>query len=156
MNRNYVLGSVIFLITIAFDGAMIRPIKAVLAATEDNKIQPLVTTAELSVGENRFAFGLVQANRLVENAEVLVRLFLITDESAQLAAEVNASYKSVRPVTTKNTVHRHADGTQHVHASDAAVRGLYVTRLNFTQPGTWVLSYWSEKTASFSSRSAGR
>jgi len=137
MNRNYLLGSLILFIGIAFDGANQQPIKAAQAATEDNKIQPLVTTAELSVGENRFAFGLVQGNRLVENAEVLVRLYLIADESAQLTAEVNAPYTPVRAIAKKNAVHRHADGSRHVHTSDSAVRGLYVTRLKFTQPGTW-------------------
>jgi hypothetical protein len=137
MNRNYVLGSLILFIGIAFDGANLQPIKAAQAATEDSRIQPLITTAELSVGENRFAFGLVQGNRLVENAEVLVRLYLIAEESAQLAAEVDAPYTPVRAIATKNAVHRHPDGSRHVHTSDTAVRGLYVTRLNFTQPGTW-------------------
>jgi hypothetical protein len=137
MNRKYILVFLVWLTSVVCNGAVIVSVKAALAATEDNKIQPLITTAELIVGENRFAFGLVQANRLIENADVLVRLYLITDQTAKLVAEINAPYQSVRSIATKNAVHRHADGTRHVHTSDSAVRGLYVTRLNFTQPGTW-------------------
>ena len=137
MNRKHILGSLVLLIFFAFNEGMIGSIKAALAASEDNQIQPLITTAELSVGENRFAFGLSKDNRLVENADVLARLYLITDQSAQLVSEVNASYQSVRSVTTKNGVHRHADGTRHVHSEDTAVRGFYSTRFKFTQPGIW-------------------
>jgi hypothetical protein len=57
--------------------------------------------------------------------------------SAQLVAEVNAPYQTVRPITAKNAVHRHADGSRHLHTDDSAVRGLYVTRFNFPRSGIW-------------------
>jgi hypothetical protein len=34
-------------------------------------------------------------------------------------------------------VHRHADGTSHVHSADSDVRGLYISRLTFAHPGPW-------------------
>jgi hypothetical protein len=102
-----------------------------------DRIQPLITTSELVIGENRFAFGLVQANRLIENGDVLVRLYGIDRESTHAVSEVNAPYQSVRSLPAKDVMHLHADGTRHVHTSDDAIRGLYVTRLKFPRPGTW-------------------
>jgi hypothetical protein len=34
-------------------------------------------------------------------------------------------------------VHRHADGTEHLHADDSGVRGLYVAQLSFARAGDW-------------------
>ena len=137
MNRKHILGSLVLLIFLSCNRGMIGSVEAALAATEDNKIQPLITTAELSVGENRFAFGLVKENKLVENADVLARLYVIDGESAKLIAEVNAPYQTVESMPRKPSAHQHADGTQHVHTSDTTVRGVYVTRFNFTRPGVW-------------------
>jgi hypothetical protein len=39
-----------------------------LAAESNEHLQPLITTSELIVGENRFAFGLAKANKLLEKA----------------------------------------------------------------------------------------
>jgi hypothetical protein len=36
-------------------------------------------------------------------------------------------------------VHRHADGTEHVHGGDSGVRGLYVAQLSFSRAGDWGL-----------------
>jgi len=36
-------------------------------------LQPLITTSELVVGQNRFAFGLLKAHKLLERADVTVR-----------------------------------------------------------------------------------
>jgi hypothetical protein len=112
-------------------------IDATAAAAGEKKIQPLITTAELTVGENRFAYGLLKANTLLENAEILARLYVIDRDNAQFVTEINAPYQSVRSVTAKDVVHRHADGARHVHTDDTAVRGLYVARPNFTRAGTW-------------------
>ena len=133
MNRKHALGSLVLLLLFASHGAMI----AAEPETDDNKIEPLITTAELTVGENRFAFGLVQANRLVENADVLARLYVLDRGNPQLAGEVKAEYQSVRSGHATKAIHRHADGTRHVHTDDTAVRGLYVTRLNFSGAGSW-------------------
>jgi hypothetical protein len=135
VNRKNIVGSWILVIYIVFQAAVAAD--ASEAGLAENKIQPLITTAELTVGENRFAFGLLKANTLVENADVLVRLYAIDRENAQFVADIKAPYQTVRSVTAKDVVHRHADGARHVHTDDTAVRGLYLAQLNFTHSGTW-------------------
>ena len=100
-------------------------------------LQPLITTSELVVGENRFAFGLLKAGKLLEGADVKLRLYAIDGGEAQLAAELRVPYQAVKNVKQERSVHRHADGTQHVHGSDSSVRGLYVAQLSFTRAGDW-------------------
>ena len=51
-------------------------------------LQPLITTSELVVGENRFAFGLLKAGKLLEGADVKLRLYDIDGGEAKLAAEL--------------------------------------------------------------------
>jgi hypothetical protein len=108
-----------------------------LAAEANEDLQPLITTSELIVGENRFAFGLAKANKLLENAHVQLRIYSIDGPKPNLIAETNALYHPVDIADSGGRVHRHADGTRHVHRADSDVRGLYVTRLTFTRPGPW-------------------
>jgi hypothetical protein len=56
-------------------------------------LQPLITTSELVVGENRFAFGLLKAGKLLEGAEVKLRLYDIDGGEAKLAAELKVLTK---------------------------------------------------------------
>jgi hypothetical protein len=114
----------------------LRVIQLAAAQTNDD-LQPLITTSELVVGENRFAFGLMKANKLLENAGVQLRVYAIDGSEARLIAETNAPYHRIGSVASAERVHRHVDGTAHVHRADSDVRGLYVTRLNFTGPGQW-------------------
>jgi hypothetical protein len=100
-------------------------------------LQPLITTSELVVGQNRFAFGLLKENKLLEHANVTLRVYAIEGSEAQLAAEVNAPYQPVRNVKQERSVHRHSDGTQHVHGEESGVRGLYVTQIGFVRAGNW-------------------
>jgi hypothetical protein len=100
-------------------------------------LQPLITTSELIVGPNRFAFGLLKANRLLDNADVTLRLYSMDGSEAILAAEFKVPYQSVRQINQERSVHRHADGTDHVHVDESGVQGLYVTRLEFSRAGTW-------------------
>ncbi len=104
-------------------------------ANED--LQPRITTSELIVGENRFDFGLAKANKLLENAHVQLRIYSIDGPKPNLIAETNALYHPVEIADSGGRVHRHADGTRHVHRAESEVRGLYVTRLRFTRPGPW-------------------
>jgi hypothetical protein len=101
------------------------------------QLQPLITTSELVVGQNRFAFGLLKANKLLEEADVQLRIYGIEGHEAILVAEINAPYRPVNSLQPSQSVHRHADGTQHIHTTATNVRGLYVTQLNFTRPGLW-------------------
>jgi hypothetical protein len=108
-----------------------------LAAESNEDLQPLITTSELIVGENRFAFGLIKSDKLLESADVQLRIYSIDGPEPQLVAETNALYKPVGATEGGESVHRHADGTSHVHSADSDVRGLYVTRLKFARPGPW-------------------
>src|SRR5215475_13555577 len=100
-------------------------------------LQPLITTSELVVGENRFAFGLLGAGKLLEGADVKLRLYDIEGGEAKLAAELKVPYQAVQNVKQERSVHRHADGTEHVHGDDSSVRGLYVAQLRFARAGDW-------------------
>jgi hypothetical protein len=108
-----------------------------LAAESNEHLQPLITTSELIVGENRFAFGLAKANKLVESADVQLRIYSLDGPEAHLVAETNALYHPIETTELREKVHRHADGTAHVHSADSDVRGLYVARLAFARPGPW-------------------
>ena len=108
-----------------------------LAAESNEDLQPLITTSELLVGENRFAFGLVKANKLLENADVQLRIYAIDGPKPNLIAETNALYQPVGIAASGERVHRHADGVKHVHRAESEVRGLYVTRLKFPRAGAW-------------------
>ena len=103
----------------------------------DDALQPLITTAELTVGQNRFAFGLAKRGKLIERADVLVRVFDLQGAEAHFTAETNAPFRLVANPVPEKKVHRHADGSQHVHDDGNAVRGVYVAHLTFTRPGNW-------------------
>ncbi|HJU63076.1 MAG TPA: thioredoxin family protein, partial [Candidatus Binatia bacterium] len=100
-------------------------------------LQPIITTSELVVGQNRFAFGLLKANKLLESADVTLRVYSIDGSEAQLTAELNAPYQAIGKLKQQRSVHRHSDGTEHVHGDEFGVRGHYVTQLSFTHAGTW-------------------
>jgi hypothetical protein len=108
-----------------------------LTAEAGDGLQPLITTSELVIGENRFAFGLLKAGKLLEGADVKLRLYDIDGGEAKLAAELKVPYQAVKNVKQERSVHRHADGTEHVHGSDSSVRGLYVAQLSFARAGDW-------------------
>ena len=93
--------------------------------------------SELVVGENRFAFGLLKAGKFLEGADVKLRLYDIDGGEAKLAAELRVPYQAVKNVKQERSVHRHADGTEHVHGDDSGIRGLYVAQLNFARAGDW-------------------
>ena len=105
------------------------------AAAEE--IQPLITTSELVVGMNRFAFGLMKANKLVNGAEVTLKLYAINGSEASLAAELKAPYQNVSNLKQERSVHRHPDGTEHVHGDESGIQGLYVAQLSFSRAGDW-------------------
>ena len=89
------------------------------------------------VGDNRFAFGLLKAGKLLEDADVKLRLYDIDGGEAKLAAELRVTYQAVKNVKQERSVHGHADGTEHIHGDDSGVRGLYVAKLSFTRAGDW-------------------
>ena len=115
---------------------------AVIAASGESirageKLQPLVTTSELVVGQNRFAFGLAKAGKLLQSAGVVLRLYALDGPEAKLSGEVEAIYQPIEMSRNAAQVHQHGDGTGHVHDSDSDVRGLYVAYINFPRAGEW-------------------
>ena len=108
-----------------------------LAGESNEDLQPLITTSELIVGENRFAFGLIKRGKLLERADIRLRIYSIDGSQAELLAETNALYHPVGNAESGKRVHRHADGTRHVHGAASDVHGLYLTRLTFMRPGPW-------------------
>ena len=109
-----------------------------LAAAETiDDLQPLITTSELLVGENRFAFGLMKGNKFLESAVVRVRIYSIDGPEPRLVAETNAPYHPIGIERRVERVHRHADGTTHEHQGESDVRGLYATQVAFAAPGHW-------------------
>jgi hypothetical protein len=122
-----------------------RAAAADLAPEAGNGLQPLITTSELVVGQNRFAFGLLRANKLLEDASVSLRVYAIEGSEAQLAAELKAPYQAILNVKQQPSVHRHSDGTRHVHGDKSSVRGVYVTQIDFTRAGTWGIEILSHQ-----------
>jgi hypothetical protein len=114
-----------------------RPAAADLTLEARGELQALITTSELVVGQNRFAFGLLKANNLLEGADVSLRVYSTEGSEAQLAAELNAPYQALGKVKQQRSVHRHSDGTEHVHGGEYSIRGLHVARVNFPRAGTW-------------------
>jgi hypothetical protein len=100
-------------------------------------LKPLVTTTELLVGSNRFAFGLARAGQLLERAAVVVHLYAMEGTSTFLTAEVPARYYPVTYSQPKSSRHMHADGSSHEHDAGSEVRGLYVAQLHMARAGEW-------------------
>src|ERR1041384_192009 len=101
---------------------------AIAQTDRDDALQPIITTSELVIGTNRFAFGLLKSGKFFENADVILRLYAIDGQEAQHAGDATASYYPIEVSDLSRTVHRHADGTRHVHGTrtDSDVRGIYV------------------------------
>ena len=139
MERPLCRGVFALVLLVAGYATQIGGLTAAAELTPDagNGLQPLITTAELVVGQNRFAFGLLKAGKLLEGADVKLRLYDIDGGEAKLAAELNVPYQAVKNVKQERSVHRHADGTEHVHGDDSLVQGLYVAQLSFTRAGDW-------------------
>ena len=112
---------------------------AELSPQASEALQVLITTAELVVGQNRFAFGLLKEHQLLEDAHAVVRVYALEGQQGQLQTEVPASYARLEVVEQGNRVHVHPDGTRHVHNEEADMRGIYVAQLSFERPGTWGL-----------------
>lgn len=107
------------------------------SANEPASLHVLMTTSELVVGRNRFAFGLLKGQTLLAGADVAVRVYDIRDDDAKLATEAPAPYRTLEIVDNGRPVHIHPDGTRHVHGGTTDVHGLYVAHVTFERPGGW-------------------
>src|ERR1051325_1911630 len=111
--------------------------QAIAQTDRDDALQPIITTSELVIGTNRFAFGLIKSGKFLENADVTLRLYAINGQEAQHVGDATASYHPIELSEASQTVHRHADGTRHVHGTDSDVRGIYVAQITFNRSGVW-------------------
>lgn len=102
-------------------------------------LQPLITTSELVVGQNRFAFGLLKGRQPLDEADVVVRVYELHGQQGQLQAQIRVPYARLEVVEQGQRVHLHPDGTRHVHNEATDVHGIYVTYINFERPGLWGL-----------------
>jgi hypothetical protein len=102
-------------------------------------LQPVLTTSELVVGQNRLAFGLLKEHQLLDEADVVVRVYELHGQQARLKAQVPAPYAKLEVVEQGKRVHVHPDGTRHVHNEATDVQGIYVTHVTFERPGSWGL-----------------
>jgi hypothetical protein len=106
-----------------------------LAPQAGGGFQPVIMTSELVVGHNRLAFGLLKDHQLVEEADVVVRVYALHGQQAQLKAQMPVPYARLEVIEQGKRVHVHPDGTRHVHNEATDVRGLYVTQVTFERPG---------------------
>src|SRR5437016_10245139 len=65
---------------------------AELSPQPGEALQVLITTAEMVVGQNRFAFGLLKEHKLLEDAQAVVRVYALEGQQGHLQTEVPASY----------------------------------------------------------------
>ena len=110
---------------------------AQLTPTATEALQVLLTTSELVVGANRFAFGLLKDGKLLADARVTVRVYALQNEDARLVAETPARYHALEVISQGNHVHIHPDGSRHVHGAATDVQGIYVGQVTFARPGAW-------------------
>src|SRR5262249_4312907 len=125
MQQPLVLRVVVLVLLVAACGTQLAERWAVAAeptAPAGGALQVLITTSELVVGQNRFAFGLLHHNKLLDAATVAVRVYDIRDQQAQLTAETPALYHLLEVVEQGNRVHVHPDGTRHVHSESTDVQ----------------------------------
>jgi len=97
----------------------------------------VITTSELVVGQNRLAFGLLKKHQPLDDADVVVRVYEVHGQQAQLRAQTRAPYARLEIVEQGQRVHIHPDGTRHVHHEATDVQGIYVAQVTFERPGTW-------------------
>src|SRR5437016_10791147 len=102
-------------------------------------MQILITTTELMVGHNRFAFGLLKDDKVLNAASVAVRLYDLRSQEARLTAETPAHYHKLEVVEQGKHIHIHPDGRRHGHGGGTDGNGIYVAAITFQRPGPWGL-----------------
>jgi hypothetical protein len=110
-----------------------------LAPTAAGSLQPMITTSELVVGPNRFAFGLLKDGSLIAAGDVALRVYDIRKEEAQLVAVTAAVYHPLEVIDQGRQIHVHPDGTRHAHDTATDVHGIYVAQLTLERAGPWGL-----------------
>ncbi len=112
---------------------------AQLAPTGTDRLQVLLTTSELLVGQNRLAFGLLKDGKLLADARVAVRVYAIEGEDARIIGETPVRYHRLEVIEGGKRIHIHPDGARHVHGNATDVQGIYVAQVAFPRSGAWGL-----------------
>jgi hypothetical protein len=107
---------------------------------------PVVTTSELVVGSNRFAFQLLDENsQNVEDATITLRTAFVEGSEDALSDGVQARYLPLELESLGSEVtHEHGDGSLHIHSVPFG-SGLYVAGLTFDEPGEWGIEFRIER-----------
>src|SRR5258708_19356919 len=100
-----------------------------LAATVAGSLQPVITTSELVVGPNRFAFGLLKDGSLLAAGDVALRVYDIREQEAQLVAVTPAVYHPLELISQGRQIHVHPDGTRHAHDTATDVHAISLPQL---------------------------
>jgi hypothetical protein len=105
-------------------------------------ILPVVMTTQLSRGENRFAFQLLdQESQNVPDAEVALRTAPLEGSSGELGPPQQASYIVLELDSLETVVeHVHADGSIHNHSAPYG-SGIYTAALTFPEAGQWGIQF---------------
>jgi hypothetical protein len=69
-----------------------------LAPPAGRGLQAMMTTSELVVGQNRLAFGLLKEHQLLDEADVVVRVYELHGQQAHLKAQMRVSYARLEVV----------------------------------------------------------
>lgn len=103
--------------------------------------QPQVASAELLVGANRFALGIIdqKTGAPLPDAKVHLRFFELQGNQGTLRFESDAEFRApAREAGLPTTVeHRHLDGSVHKHSNAEADVGVYTARVTFEKAGQW-------------------
>ena len=70
------------------------------------------------MGQNRLAFGLLKAHQLLDEADVVVRVYDLRGQRAHLKGQTRAPYVRLEIVEQGRRVHIHPDGTARAQRDD--------------------------------------
>src|SRR5215470_11316525 len=125
------------LVAAAYALASAEAAAAELSPPPTATLQPVVTTSELVVGGNRFAFVLLKDGSVLSARRAAVGLYDISGDDAQLLSVTPALYHPLEVIEGGRHVHVHPDGTRHLHDSATDVRGIYVAHVTLPRAGPW-------------------
>lgn len=101
----------------------------------------VVAASELTVGQNRFSLGIIEQpqNEPLADATVHFRFFTLQGNQGTLKFESDGRF--IAPGrdagVTAETIHRHPDGSTHIHLNSEANVGVYIASVTFDTAGKW-------------------
>jgi hypothetical protein len=108
-------------------GSPAREATPTIAAGAATGVQAVIASTDLAVGPNRFTFGLLRNNVPVSTGSPRLTFFLLHGTAATAMSKTTAHFSNF----TQGLPHTAAN------ANALAVKGVYVTNVTFSKPGTW-------------------